>query len=153
MSTTTKDASVKSARFGKDQPAHYCGKKGQSGAPKDNRNGLRHGLKAGKLPLNCKYIESQINSLRRQLEDALMEARGEVSLTDAATIQTVCKWERHGALALRWLRLEQENLKPVERLTFSREIARASAERDKSIACLDLDKRETITLSGYLEAK
>ena len=153
MSTTTKDASVKSARFGKDQPAHYCGKKGQSGAPKDNRNGLRHGLKAGKLPLNCKYIESQINSLRRQLEDALMEARGEVSLTDAATIQTVCKWERHGALALRWLRLEQDKLKPVERLMFSREIARASAERDKSIACLDLDKRETITLSGYLEAK
>lgn len=116
----------------------FKGKAGRSGAPKDNRNNMRHGLKAGKLPADAQYIEHQMNALRRQLEDAVIATKGEVSLTDAAHVQTAIKWERHGALALRWLRVDGENLKPVERLTFSREIARASAERDKAIAAMDL---------------
>jgi len=31
-------------------------------------------------------------------------------------------------------------LKPADRLAFSREIARASSERDKALACLHLDR-------------
>ncbi len=115
------------------------GKKGRSGPPKGNRNGMRHGLKAGKLPLGAEYIENQMNAFRREIEDAVIAAKGEINLTDAASIQTAMKWERHGALALRWLRKEGEELKPVERLQFSREIARASTERDKAIAVLGLD--------------
>lgn len=112
------------------------------GAPKGNSNGsgnVRHGLKAGKLPKNCKHIENQCNVLRRQLEAAVIQLKGEVSLYDAASIQTALKWERHGALALRWLRTEIQKLKPMERLHFSRETARASTERDRAIAALKLD--------------
>ncbi len=139
-------------RFGKGQPAHYCGKKGRSGAPKGSANAMRHGLRAGKLPKDAKYIEWQMNSLRRELEAAVIAVKGEVNLLDAATIQTAVKWERHGALALRWLRVEGDKLKPTERLHFSREIARASTERDKALAALGLDvKPEPIDLTTYLQ--
>jgi len=120
--------------------ARFCGKKGRSGPRKGNRNNMRHGLRAGKLPVDCQHVEIQCNMLRRQLEDAVIAARGEVNLVDAANIQTALKWERHGALALRWLRVSGDKLKPVEQLTFSREIARASTERDKALAALKLDR-------------
>lgn len=105
-----------------------------------NRNSMRHGLRAGKLPHDCQHVEIQCNLLRRQLEDAVVTARGEVTLLDAANIQTAIKWERHGALALRWLRVQGDQLKPTDQLTFSREIARASTERDKALAALKLDR-------------
>ena len=114
--------------------------KGKRGAPKGNRNGIRHGLTAGKLPLDCAHVEHNCGALRRQLEDAVMVARGQVTLLDAANITTAVKWERHGQLALRWLRVSGEKLKPTDQLTFSREIARASTERDKAIALLKLDR-------------
>ncbi|QDT39229.1 hypothetical protein [Stratiformator vulcanicus] len=121
------------------------------GGQPGNRNNLRHGLKAGKLPKNAAYIEVQINKLRRQIEDAVVGLKGEISLMDAAAIQTAIKWERHGALALRWLNKEADVLKPTERLQFSREIARASTERDKAIKELGLDmKPEPIDLNSYL---
>jgi hypothetical protein len=134
-STTTTNPSG----FGKNQPAHYCGKPGRSGPPKGAQNNLRHGLTAGALPKHCRYIEHQANRLRRELEAAVLAIRNQVTLVDAAAIQTAMKWERHGALALRWLRLEGHTLKPVERLQFSREIAQASTARDKAMASLKLD--------------
>jgi hypothetical protein len=129
----------------------FCGVKGRSGPAKGNTNAIRHGLVAGKLPKDCQHIEIKMNALRRTLEDAVMAAKGEVNLIDAACIQTAVKWERHGALALRWLTKEAANLKPVERLTFSREIARASTERDRALAALALNvKPEPIDLRTYL---
>src|SRR4051794_40716061 len=79
--------------------------KARRGGQKGNRSSLRHGLFAGKLPLGCQHVENACNALRRQLEDAVVAIRGEVGLLDAANIQTAIKWERHGALALRWLRV------------------------------------------------
>lgn len=140
-------------QFGKDQPDHYCGKKGRSGPPKGNRNNLRHGLTAGKLPAGCQYIENQLNGFRRRLEDIVLEVKGDISLTDAAAIQTALKWERHGALALRWLTKEEENLSMSDRLQFSREIARASTERDKALASLRLDRHGKDSLLDALYAR
>jgi len=113
---------------------------------------IRHGLKAGQLPQGCKYIEIRLNIFRRRLEDAVLQTKGNVSLVSAAAIQTALRWERHGALAQRWLRLKANELKPAELLQFSREIARASTERDRALAMLDLDvKPELITLTKYLD--
>ena len=109
------------------------------GGQPNNRNHLRHGLLAGKMPDGCKYVECRLNRFRRALEDAVIVLRGEVSLYDAAAIQTSLRWERHAALAQRWLRLESKKMKPAELLHFSREIARASTERDRAIATLRLD--------------
>lgn len=126
--------------FGKEQPASYCGKPGRSGPPAGNANGMRHGLKAGKLPKDAKYIEVRLNIFRRNLEEAVLAVKETISLPDAAAIQTAMRWERHAALAQRWLTKEGATLKPVDRLAFSREIARASGERDKAISMLKLDR-------------
>jgi len=88
------------------------------------------------------HIEIQCNILRRQLEDAVIEERGQISLLDAANIQTAIRWERHSALALRWLRTQGDKLKPLEQLKFSSEIAKASTERDKALAALKLDRNK-----------
>ena len=129
----------------------FCGVKGRSGAPKENRNALRHGLKGGNLPKDAKYIQHRLNGFRRQLEDHVLELRGEVSIVEAATIQTILRWERHASLALRWLNKSADSLTAMERLHFSREIARASTERDKSLRELKLDKEpEIVDLKTYV---
>lgn len=112
------------------------------GAPKNNRNHLRHGLFAGQLPKGCKHIENRTLKLRRQIEDLLLESKGEVTILDAAIIQTALRWERHSLLCQRWLTKEIKKLSPSDRLNFSREIAKASTERDKCLQRLGLDKRD-----------
>lgn len=119
-----------------ETPKDALAKARKSGA---DRSGLRHGLKVGKLAKDAAYIELAVNKLRRQLEDAVLAARGTVTLTDASLIQTACRFERHGAMANRWLRLKAGEMKPSELLTYSREIAKSSAERDKAIGQLRLD--------------
>ena len=126
-------------KFGKGQPAHYCGKPGRSGPPKGSANNLRHGMKGSKLPSGCKYIEYRVNNLRRQCEDALMQVKGEINIVDAAAINSVLKWERHGLLAAHWLRHEINKLSATDRLKFSEAIAKASDNRDKAIRSLGLD--------------
>jgi len=88
------------------------------------------------------YLEDRLNKFRRMLEDQLLATKGEISITDAATISTAVKWEKHAALCERWLRLAEkrgEQLKPADYLSFSREVARASTERDKALKQLNLD--------------
>ena len=126
-------------RFGKG--SGFVGKASRSGPPKGNANNMRHGLKAGKLPPDAKYIEIRLNIVRRNLEQAVIDAKGAISLPDAAAIQTCIRWERHAALAQRWLTKQYGELKPEQRLTFSREIARASGERDKAIVALQLGEK------------
>ena len=141
MSKTRKHDTDKAAtqpHYGKGSGFH--GKAGRSGAPKNNRNAMRHGLRAGQLPKDARYIELRLNQFRRTLEDAVVAAKKQVSLTDAGAIQTALRWERHACLAQRWLVKAGDTLKPTDRLTFSREIARASTERDKALATLKLDR-------------
>jgi len=111
----------------------------KQGAQAHNRNAVRHGLLAGALPKGCSYIAQASNFARGELEKAVQAARGKVTLADAATIQTVLRWERHAMLAGRWLRRSFDELTHDQRLYFSREVARASAERDKAIDRLKLD--------------
>jgi hypothetical protein len=122
------------------------------GGQPGNRNNLRHGLRGtGKLPAELAYLENKLNAFRRQLEDTVLAAKGEIALADAAAINTALKWEKHGALAQRWLTTQYAELKPADRLNFSREVARASTERDKALAALRLNvKPEPLDLKSYL---
>lgn len=136
-------------RYGPE--SNFKGKAGRSGPPKGNRNALRHGLAAGQLHSHLKYLEVRLNSFRRQLEDTVLAAKGDISLADAAFIQTILRWERHAALAQRWLNQSYDEMEASERLHFSREVARASAERDKAITALDLGKPLQTNLHDYIE--
>ena len=111
------------------------------GAQPGNRNRLRHGLKSGKMPREMKYLEPRINRLRVSLENAIVDIRGEVTTAEAGIIQTAMRWEAHACKAHHWLRVEYDELKTLEKLHCSREIALASAARDKAIKELGIDQR------------
>ena len=108
-------------------------------APLDNRNAIRHGLRTGKLPPKCGYITRTTNQLRHSLENHIFETRGQISLPDSAAIQTAVRWERHAMLCQRWLRLECDGMDASTRLAYSRDVAKASAERDRCIRSLGLE--------------
>ena len=148
-SETDKPESNGKPRFGVN--SNFKGRAGRSGAPKGNRNALQHGLRRGKMPKGCEYIENRVNSLCRQVEDALLELKEGINIVDAASVNSILKWERHGLLAAHWLRHEAEKLSPTERLKFSEAIAKASDSRDKALRALNLDvKPEPVTLDSYL---
>ncbi len=156
MASTPKQDPAKEAtpaHFGKGQPAHFCGKPGRSGPPKGSANNLRHGMKGSKLPPGCKYIESRVNALRRTVEEAVIEVKGEVGLVDAAAINSILKWERHGLLAAHWLRHQIDKLSATERLKFSEAIAKASDSRDKSLRTLGLDRDDSANIIDALYSR
>lgn len=107
-------------------------------------------LALGSLPPSLARVERSAYQFRRALEDAYTLAYGDVDFQAAAIIQTASRWERHAGLALRWLRDHEQELDHAERLGYSREIARASSERDKAIASLKLGAaRKTLAATLY----
>jgi hypothetical protein len=103
-----------------------------------NRNATRHGLRAGALPKGCAYIKRIVDELRRRIEAAVVAEHGAIPLVAAASINTATRWERHALLAQRWLRLRADEMSDDQRLAYSRDVAKASAERDKALATLRL---------------
>jgi hypothetical protein len=97
-------------------------------------------MRGGKLPKGCEYIENRVNALRRQVEAAVLEAKGVINIVDAAAVNSILKWERHGLLAAHWLRKEADKLSAGDRLRFSEAIAKASDNRDKNIRALALNR-------------
>ncbi len=119
--------------------------KGKGGPPLGSQNAFRHGMKAGKLPKGMAYIEKRTNLYRLELEGAVLDVKGSISVADAAAINTACKWERHAMLALHWIRKDSEKDVPTlsanDHLRFSEAIAKASDARDRNIRLLGLDAK------------
>ena len=108
-----------------------------------NRRATRHGLTAGQLPKGAAYIKRCSDQFRVAIEQAVADRNGgQVSLYHAALIQSAQRWERHAMLSQRWLRHEADKLNADQRLAYSREVARASSERDKCLRLLGLDRSE-----------
>jgi len=63
------------------------------GGPPGNRHAQRHGLRSAELPKGAKYVKRSTDGLRMALEAATLAAKGEVSITDAATINTATRAE------------------------------------------------------------
>jgi hypothetical protein len=110
-------------------------------------------MRGGKLPKGCQYIENRVNALRRQVEHALVETKGEIGIVDAAAVNSILKWERHGLLAAHWLRHEAGRLSATERLKFSEAIAKASDARDRAIRSLGLDRNRAENVFDALYAR
>jgi hypothetical protein len=101
---------------------------------------LKTGLCAGKLPPGCAYVKRLAAQLQHVLEAEVLDARGEVGVYEAAVIQSAVRWEKHALLSQRWLRQASDTLTPEQRLAFSREVARASSERDRCLERLGLEQ-------------
>jgi len=115
--------------------------------PYGNQNAAKHGLRRmnlNELPRGCGRIRSERAKLRTALESLVLEVRGRFGVYEAAVIQTACRWETHAQLAARWLRKMAGELTPEQRLTFSREVARASSERDRCLKLLGLDRLDEL---------
>jgi hypothetical protein len=95
------------------------------------------------MPKGCHHIDRATSHFRRQLEAAVFEARGEITLVDAAYVNTAYRAERHAQLAQRWLYREAATMTAADRLNYSREVVKASESRDKAIKELGLTKRPT----------
>jgi len=103
---------------------------------------MRHGLRAGMLPKGASYIKRDCDILRRLIEEAVIGNHGEVSLFNAAMIQTAIRWERHAMLTQRWLRKEIDSMSASERILYSKDIATASTNRDKCLKELGLNTKQ-----------
>jgi len=110
------------------------------GAPKENRNRLRHGLHAsGGLPPECRNVAKSVGAYRRALENTLLAERGGIGPVEAGLIASAARWERYSLLAARWLREHYAELTPDQRLKFAGETARAATNRDAAVGKLKLD--------------
>lgn len=110
------------------------------GAPAGNTNRTVHGLHGSALPKDARRLASRLSAFRRSLCEAVEARAGSIDLHAAATIDSAAQWQRHALLAARWLRLQHDDLEPDQRLAFSREVAKASTERDRCIRLLKLDQ-------------
>ncbi|MCI0639581.1 MAG: hypothetical protein L0Y72_18905 [Gemmataceae bacterium] len=125
----------------------------ETGKGKNNRNALRHGLRAGKLPDDCQYVELRLNSLRRTLEDAVVRTHGEVSETQAAIILQAIDWERHRCLCQRWMRKKAKELSLTELVKLSEGMAKGSTELSRAIKMLDIDRDNADSILDALYAR
>jgi hypothetical protein len=126
-------------------------------APAGNGNALKtatysHALALGKMPPKFSYIRKLLASLKQQIEAAVLDARDEIDLVDAATIQTILRAERHARLCERLL-VTEADMDVDQRTNLSREAHRASEARDKALRSLDLridktDKVRIVVLSA-----
>jgi hypothetical protein len=123
------------------------------GGQPSNQNAFKHGLRSrrlfalGELPDSMRACAKSATALRLALERAILDRHGEISLTAAATISTAARWERHVGVCGHLLRAaEQDASLPaaerraaIERL--SEKMARGSAERDRAIERLHLERK------------
>ena len=110
-------------------------------------NRLRHGIFAtlplSELPRPFTYTKRVVNEFRRVLEAVILARDGELSHVAACKIQTACRAERAAQIAERLLRDGWADLTSEQKLAVLDRTVRYSESRDKALAALGLDKRET----------
>jgi hypothetical protein len=132
------------------------------GAPRGNINAIRTLARSdpqvmamrfelGTMPRGWERCERVANHFRRVIEAAVMQAHGEITVVQALAINTAARLERHCQVALKLLR-DGRDLATDQRCNLSREIARASAERDKAIDRLKLDRTAKDSMQDALDA-
>jgi hypothetical protein len=117
------------------------------GAPAGNLNAAKHGRRSrarsgfvvGKGAKRDRYIIDRLRGLTNRLEILVDAAKGEISIMDAALINSAVRWEKVAALGDRWHREEGEKLNVSDRLNLVKSIAQASDNRDKCIKALGID--------------
>ncbi|MDZ4688508.1 MAG: hypothetical protein SH850_25825 [Planctomycetaceae bacterium] len=109
-------------------------------------------LTLGSVPSGASYVGKLLHRFRRDVEAAVLERNGLLTLLDQAAINTALRWERHALLSQRWLCKHAETMNHDQRLAYSREIARASDHRDRALRELGLKPREDDLTALYSTA-
>lgn len=121
------------------------GQKGRSGPPGNSHNfrhgaraADRHGVALGILPRSCFTVQRAVADVRRNLEAAVLEVKGAISVGDAALIATACRWQQVALLTQRLLRVNDADLKPDQKVSYVTQIAEASEKSDRAMKALGL---------------
>jgi hypothetical protein len=128
-----------------DSPKKPGGKPGRCGPAKGNINGLKNGTRAlnrlvvGELPKQLLSVRREGRAYRRNLESAVLSARGNISTTDCHHIDTASACTIHAGICRWLLRNKISTMTTADVLNCSREITKAKAGRDAAIRALNLD--------------
>ena len=135
-----------------------------AGAPKGNRNALKHGTRSfvlGRLPRGASYIGKLQYRCQRDIEREVIARKGEISLYDAAVINSAVSHERTALQLMHYLRkaddpktisltvksekgsattTEPKGLGIMERASLLGQVSKARDRRDACLRALGLDK-------------
>ncbi len=120
------------------------------GAPLGNLSAVKTGtaldprrLVLGSLPPQYVHAERLARQYRRQIEQAVIDQKGEVSLSDAHWIDAAAGHEAHASIMRQILRQKVETLQPGDVVRISESISRARESRNKCFDRLGLDLQST----------
>ncbi len=115
------------------------------GAPNGNTNALKNGSRAlyrlilGELPNQFRRIKQNTRRYRRDLEAAVTDRHGEVSIAAAHLIDAAAGWECHGGIC-RWILINRiAKLADADLIKCSAEVAKAKENRNRMIKQLQID--------------
>lgn len=124
-----------------------AGKKGRSGAPRHNVNGLKTGtavsharLTVGELPKELLSVRREGRTYRRVLEQAVLDAKKSISVTDCHLIDTASAATIAAGISRWCLRHKIKEMKANDVLACGQAILRAKQTRDAAVKALDLDR-------------
>lgn len=130
-------------RSGPPGNRHAAGNRG--GAPVGNSNSMTHGvsafLKVSKFPPGAEYIENRLRTLKRSLQQDVIERDGEISLYAAGVMQSILRHEGRAQLLIRWLRREDEKLGVLDKAKLLADISTATEKRDAAMREIGLNRR------------
>jgi hypothetical protein len=144
MTLETPSAAPPKPKFGKGQPASYCGKKGRSG-PKAGVP-QRNGTSITRLPLGDypatmrKAVTRAARKYRRDLESLVVKMNAGINTTEAHLIDEAASAEAHGSVCRWLLRTRLEKMTVTDVLKCSEQIIKAKMIRNRAVERLALDK-------------
>lgn len=118
-------------------------KKSRKGAPAQNRNALRFGLRSSHLPPGCDWITSQCAELRKALEDATLAEKGLIGITDASAIDLASQSQRTLLLLQRRFRLRGAKMSDADTIAALDRTKVAAQDRHNAILSLGLSSMPT----------
>jgi hypothetical protein len=126
---------------------------GKGAGKRGNRNSMKAGLFAiASLPKGASYIRRLTAALRREVENAVREKLGEISLYHSALAQAAARHECRALLCQRWLRLHSDTMTHTERLSYLDAIGRATDARNRSLKEIGLDRKDSTAIFDALYA-
>ncbi|MGE0607126.1 MAG: hypothetical protein AB7O62_08540 [Pirellulales bacterium] len=126
------------------------GNKGNQQPKTGNRNAFKHGGYARvtlvNMPAKLRAVQRSVNDLRAALEAACVESHGDISLTNASTINTAVWGERLLRLWARRLAQDYDKLDATGVALATDRIERLCKSRDDAIRRLNLDKAKSASV-------
>jgi len=106
-------------------------------------HGVHRFLRSGTIAAENTYLTRVLREFQKAVEADILERRGELSIYDAAILQSAIRHEGIAQLWIRHVRKEAKSLTTEQRLAIGREIRNATDARDKCLRELGLNKRDS----------